>query len=182
MANNSIAIYSNGITAFTRTFPVKKSDKATPISLPIRKKYIADVLGSLNIFGNVKLVEPPSFTPVNANKSSLEIQTDSVLDSLVTQLAGATVTVTTNDGKEISGTLMGKQISEQDNGTYKITAMAGGGFENATKAQAPLTDAAEVGDFTIWTGKDPISVKSQKSALVPRNCKRSLLCKKNWIR
>jgi hypothetical protein len=47
--------------------------------------------------------------------------------------------------------------------------MAGGGLENAApqKADTNLADAAEVGDFTIWTGKDAISISSQKSALVP---------------
>jgi hypothetical protein len=69
----------------------------------------------------VKLLEPPSFTPVNANQSVFQIEGDQVLDSLVTQLTGAAVKVVTNDNKDFSGTLMGKQVTEEDSGTYKIT-------------------------------------------------------------
>lgn len=119
MSNNSVAIFSNGITAFTRTFPVTKDKKE--LSIPVRKKYISDVLGSLNIFGNVTLLEPPSFTPVNANKSALQIEGDQILDSLVVGLTGAAVKVSTNDGKDFSGTLMGKQVTEEDSGSYKVT-------------------------------------------------------------
>ena len=117
--NNSVTIYSNGITAFTRTYKVKK--EGSPISIPVRKTHISDVLGSLNVFGNVTLVEPPSFTPTNAHKSALTIESDEVLDSLLTQLSGTNVKVTTNANEKIEGTLFGKQVSEQDSGSYKVT-------------------------------------------------------------
>lgn len=117
---NSVAIYSNGIAAFNRTYSVKK-DGGTQITIPVRKANISDILGSLNIFGKVKLLEPPSFSAANANQSNLKIDSANVLDSLLTQLTGTNVKVALNDGKDIEGVLMGKQKTEQDSGTYKVS-------------------------------------------------------------
>jgi hypothetical protein len=120
MGNNSVTIFSNGIASFTRTYAVRKKD-TTPLGIPVRKAHISDVLKSLNVFGNVKLLEPPSFTPVNANQSTLKIDTAKVLDSLLTQLSGTNVTVTDNNDKTFVGVLIGKQKSEQNTGNYKVT-------------------------------------------------------------
>lgn len=112
--SNAITIYSNGITAFTEKHKVGES--GTKLSLPVKKEHISDILASLNIFGNVTLSEI-SFSPSNANKSSISIDNNDTLFSLLRTLSGAKVAV---NGK-ISGTLMGVQQSEDDKGDFKVT-------------------------------------------------------------
>ena len=90
---NQITIYSSGMGDFVRSYLVS-AGKETVVSIPIRVDHIGDVLDSLKIFGKVRIVKPPSFTPENANASSLVINVQNATESLITQLSGAMARVT----------------------------------------------------------------------------------------
>jgi hypothetical protein len=110
-APNQVTLYSNGIGHFRRTYKVGKEN--TAIKIPFRKDYIGDVLASLAIFGKVKLVSPPSFTPANANSTQLQIDASNSLRGLLKSLSGAQVRLNTARGEAVgrTGTLLGIESS-----------------------------------------------------------------------
>jgi hypothetical protein len=89
---------------FVRRYEVGSNQKQ--ISIPVRKEHVADILASLNLFGDVKLESPPSFRPANNNDGNLSIDTANVLESLANSLSGAQV-VAESVGEKITGTLLG---------------------------------------------------------------------------
>lgn len=108
-APNQVTLYSNGIGHFRRTYKVGKEN--TAIKIPFRKDYIGDVLASLAIFGKVKLVSPPSFTPANANSTQLQIDASNSLRGLLKSLSGAQVKLKATRDVFRSGTLLGLESS-----------------------------------------------------------------------
>lgn len=106
-APNQVTLYSNGIGHFRRTYKVGKEN--TAIKIPFRKDYIGDVLASLAIFGKVKLVSPPSFTPANANATQLQVVANNSLRGLLQSLSGAQISLHTVRGEIAyrTGTLLG---------------------------------------------------------------------------
>ena len=56
---NEVTVFSNGIADFRRRFPVVQGREQV-ISLAYRRDHIGDVLGSLNVFGPVRVIKPPS--------------------------------------------------------------------------------------------------------------------------
>lgn len=91
---NDVTLFSNGIGHFRRTYQVPK--KSTTITIPFKTDAIGDVAASLQVFGKVKLDSPPSFTPANANATSLKIDPTEAMKSLLRQLSGAKVAINTN--------------------------------------------------------------------------------------
>ena len=89
---NDVTLFSNGIGHFRRTYHVP-AGKEEKITIPFKTAYIGDVAASLQVFGKVRLSTPPSFTPANSNATSLQIDQDNALLSLLTQLSGASITV-----------------------------------------------------------------------------------------
>ena len=59
---NDVTLFSNGIGHFRRTYKVPANQEET-ITIPFKTDYIGDVAASLQVFGKVRLAEPPSFTP-----------------------------------------------------------------------------------------------------------------------
>ena len=77
MTQNRATIFSNGIADFRRSYHITK-DVGTEISIPVRKDHVADVLASLNIYGHVTLMAPPSFRPANEDEAALSIDAENV--------------------------------------------------------------------------------------------------------
>lgn len=92
MKSNTVTLFSNGIGHFRRIYKV--SEKAQKVSIPFKNDCIGDVAASLQVFGKVRLDSPPSFTPANSNATSLRIEQDEALKSLLKQLSGSGITVT----------------------------------------------------------------------------------------
>lgn len=110
--SNSVTVFSNGVADFVRSYPVKKGEECE-ISIPVKKSHVGDVLASLNLFGDVKLDSPPSFSPSNDLESDLKVDTANVLYDLATKLSGSKVTVSLYaTEKATKGTLMGVHTQE----------------------------------------------------------------------
>lgn len=116
--SNSVTVFSNGIADFIRSYPVKKGDKCE-ISIPVKKSHVGDVLASLNLFGDVKLDSPPSFSPSKSLlysddlDSDFHVDTANVLYDLATKLSGSKVSVSLyTTEKATKGTLMGVHTQE----------------------------------------------------------------------
>ncbi len=105
MSQNRVVIFSNGIADFQRTYAAKKGPP-TEISIPVRKDHIADVLASLNVYGDVLLTRPPSFRPSNESAGNLSIDPQRALEDLATKLSGAKVVVE-KPGGSVEGVLVG---------------------------------------------------------------------------
>lgn len=105
MPHNRVVIFSNGIADVQRSHLVRRESPAT-ISIPVRQTHVADVLASLNVFGEVRVVSPPSFRPVNENDGTLALDTKSVLENIAEQLSGARVRIDRASGP-VEGTLVG---------------------------------------------------------------------------
>jgi hypothetical protein len=113
MAHNRATLYSNGIADFQRTFSIT-GGPPNKISIPVRQQHLADVLASLTVSGNVRIVSPPSFQPSNHDDGNLVISTVNSFTDLAHQLAGAGVEILT--AKEtIRGKLVG--VQDQESGT-----------------------------------------------------------------
>jgi len=105
---NDVTLFSNGIGHFRRLYDITDSQK---ISIPFKKDHIGDVAASLQVFGKVKLDSPPSFTPSNSESTSLKIDQNNAMYSLLTSLSGSKVTVGTRaDVKPY--TLLGVDLRE----------------------------------------------------------------------
>lgn len=119
---NSVTVFSNGIADFVRKYPIKKSEKLQ-ISIPVKKDNVADVLASLNVFGDVKLDSPASFSPSNSGESGeLFIDTDNVVVDLATKLSGSKVAISLQLGdKPTRGTLMGVHNQEYISDGEKVS-------------------------------------------------------------
>ena len=89
MKSNTVTLFSNGIGHFRRHYEVPKG--GCQISIPFKSASIGDVAASLQVFGRVRISSPPSFTPGNANTTSLDIKPAEAIRSLLTQLSGARV-------------------------------------------------------------------------------------------
>jgi hypothetical protein len=105
MTQNRVVIFSNGIADLRRVHLVRR-DAPAKLSIPVRQTHVADILASLNVFGDVRIAAPPSFRPVNENDGSLTLDTKSVLENLADQLSGSRVRIE-KPGATIEGTLVG---------------------------------------------------------------------------
>jgi len=101
---NDVTLFSNGIGHFRRTYQIVKGDEK--ITIPFKTDFIGDVAASLQVFGKVRLTEPPSFTPANANSTSLNIDQQCATASLLTQLSGAQFTLTKLNGTSFEGCVL----------------------------------------------------------------------------
>ncbi len=106
MQSNRATIYSNGIADFQRVYKV--TGDSTKISIPVRQKHLGDVLASLTISGDVKIVSPPSYQPANLDDGNIAITTANALTQLAHQLAGAEIKVTVGE-QDVQGKLVGLQ-------------------------------------------------------------------------
>jgi hypothetical protein len=91
---------------FRRQYQVSATD-VTRISIPFNKEHIGDVLASLSVFGNVKYVTPPTFTPNKTEKSLLQMNLSQAMKTLLVSLSGSEVKVTLTSGRNIMGSILG---------------------------------------------------------------------------
>jgi hypothetical protein len=110
--SNSVKLYSNGTAVINREYEIKDG-KPLDISIPVKKDDLDEVVASISVYGNVQLPEPPSYTPVNADLTKLQIDVNNVTKSLATKLAGSKVEVGVGNNP-IKGKLMGVQTYQQE--------------------------------------------------------------------
>lgn len=115
---NDVTLFSNGMGHFRRTYDVKEK---TLISIPFKKDHIGDVAASLQVFGDVKLNSPPTFTPSNSNDTALRIQSGNALKSLLQSLSGAQVRVPVNGTSKVKDTYT--LVGIENEGQFKDDAL-----------------------------------------------------------
>ena len=93
---NSVTLYSNGTAVIRREYAFN-DQQPQRISIPVRKSDLDDVISSLSVFGDVTITEPPTYTPTNAQETTLTLNPASVLKDLATKLAGAAVEIDCGD-------------------------------------------------------------------------------------
>ena len=105
---NEVTVFSNGIADFRRRFQVPRGGERV-ITLAYRRDHIGDVLGSLNVFGPVRIVKPPAYRHTNANAPTLAISPDDAIPGLLRSFSGAKVRVWTRGGGDdgVAGTILG---------------------------------------------------------------------------
>jgi hypothetical protein len=101
---NKITVFSNGIADFIRNFKIEKG-KTQKISLAVKKDHVGDVLASFNLFGNVKLIAPPTF-PTDA-EGILALDAEDALHDIGNKLSGAKVEIALRNQAKYTGTLIG---------------------------------------------------------------------------
>ena len=105
-SHNQVTIFSNGIADFRRAYALERG-QPREITLDVKKPYVADVLASLNVYGDVALIAPPTFAPANENQGKLELDPTKAIEQLAGQLAGAAVRIERVGGLALAGTLLG---------------------------------------------------------------------------
>lgn len=112
--SNDVMLFSNGIGHFRRTYHVGK-ENVQLIQIPFKKDHIGDVAASLQVFGEVGLSNPPSFTPSNSEDTFLKIDPDNATLSLLKSLSGAKISytlITASCSLPINSTLLGIDYCE----------------------------------------------------------------------
>jgi len=110
--SNSVKLYSNGTAVINREYELP-GNEPLELSIPVKKDDLDEVVASIAVFGKVSLPEPPSYTPVNADPTKLQIDVNNVTKSLATKLAGAKVEIGVGNNP-IKGKLMGVQTYQQE--------------------------------------------------------------------
>lgn len=108
---NHVIIYSNGIADFRWDHELAANETKT-ISIPVRAKYLSDILCSLTVYGEVTLSTPPVYRPTDNQRRILEIDNQNVMTSIATELSGAEVSITLAS-ETITGKLLGFQSEEK---------------------------------------------------------------------
>lgn len=100
---NHVTLFSNGIGHFRRNYEVAAGKNGKSISIPFKTEYVSDVLASLSVYGPVKYVSTPSFSPADSRTSSIDIDSADSLRGLLQTLSGSEVKVTLLPGFVRSG-------------------------------------------------------------------------------
>jgi len=115
---NSVKLYSNGTGVFDRVYTIRNREPLT-VSIPIRNDSLDEAVASIGVFGDVSLTEPPSYTPLGSDTSTLEINPDDVTRDLATKLRGARVAIKVG-GETVSGRIAGIQAFNETAGEHLI--------------------------------------------------------------
>jgi hypothetical protein len=110
---NELAIFSNGLAFFRRHFTL--SEKEQTLSIPFRKSHMGDALATLELFGNVNLVRPPSFRMID-NEVNLHLNTANVLLDICQKFTGSEIKIHRKTAEEITGKLLGTHEYQEQNG------------------------------------------------------------------
>ncbi|HUG93385.1 MAG TPA: DUF4139 domain-containing protein [Planctomycetaceae bacterium] len=78
----------------------------------MRADHVADVLASLNVYGPVAVVDPPSYRPIQQSELNLSINAERALEDLAIRLSGTKV-VADKAGGSVEGTLVGLHIEPE---------------------------------------------------------------------
>jgi hypothetical protein len=163
MTPSRVVIFSNGIADLRRTHVVRR-DAPAKLSIPVRQTHVADILASLNVFGDVRIAAPPSFRPVNENDGSLSLDTKSVLENLAEQLSGSRVRIE-KPGATVEGTLVGLHGDPEGKANERVcvkslVVLSADGF-----VRVPLRE------ITSWRFLEP-AVKDEIDKVLKRNFQR----------
>lgn len=109
---NHVKLYSNGLAVYTREYPLDGT-QPTRISIPVKKSDLDEVVASIAVFGKVRMPYPPSYTPVNASTTFLQISPDHALKETATKLAGSGVEISKTNNQTIQGKLVGMHTSQE---------------------------------------------------------------------
>lgn len=167
--SNSVKLYSNGTAVINREYEFKDK-KSLDISIPVKKDDLDEVVASIAVYGNVMLPEPPSYTPVNADLTKLQIDVNNVTKSLATKLAGAKVEVGVGNNP-IKGKLMGVQTYQQEtNGSvfdrYRVVVLTEQGvksFEDKDVSYISFTEPSVQSEVEKVLQKQYESIKPDSS-------------------
>jgi hypothetical protein len=108
---NRVTLYTNGTGVFDRAYTLKDRQPLT-ISIPVRNDALDEAIGSIGVFGDVTLTEPPTYTPIGSTTQNLSLDPLNVVHDLATRLRGARVTL--KAGMEtVSGRLAGTQTHSE---------------------------------------------------------------------
>lgn len=111
---NSVKLFSNGSAVITKVLELVENP--LKVSIPVKKEDLDEVVSSLTVYGDVTMPEPPNYTPVNSNQTTLNIDSENVVRNLFTALRGAEVeiTYTGGDAALFKGKVLGIQVSQQE--------------------------------------------------------------------
>lgn len=167
--SNSVKLYSNGTAVINREYEIK-DNKPLDISIPVKKDDLDEVVASIAVYGNVQLPEPPSYTPINADLTKLQIDVNNVTKSLATKLAGAKVEVGVGNNP-VKGKLMGVQTYQQEtNGSvfdrYRVVVLTDQGvkaFEDKDVSYISFTEPSVQSEVEKVLQKQYESIKPDSS-------------------
>ncbi|WP_435018685.1 hypothetical protein TA3x_000670 [Tundrisphaera sp. TA3] len=133
---NSVRLYSNGTAVISRDYPFR-GEESLRIAIPVRRDDLDDVVSSLAVFGDLAIVGPPTYTPTNAEDTSLEIDPAHALRDLATRMAGASVEV--EAGPVYAGRLVGRQPyrRESEHGVveqYRLVILTAKGIQQVDES------------------------------------------------
>jgi hypothetical protein len=183
--NNSVKLYSNGTALINREYDIP-DQKPLEVSIPVQKSDLDEVVASIAVFGKVSLPEPPSYTPINADVTPLQIDVNNVTKSLATKLSGSKVEVGVGNNP-IKGKLMGIQTYQQEtNGSvfdrYRVVVLTEQGvksFEDKDVTYISFTEPAVQSEIEKVLQKQYESIKPNSSfvslKLVPQDGAKSAL-------
>ena len=151
---NHVVLYSNGIADF-RWSHLVDAESGKSISIPVRKEYLADILSSLTVYGNVSIPKPPSFQPSDQQRKCLDFDAENVMASLASRLSGAEVDVTTPTN-QFSGTLIGLQTEQRaaENRFYNVQLWLVGTSDGIHRVPFPEIISFRFTDSTIQSELD----------------------------
>ena len=177
--SNSVKLYSNGTALINREYDIP-DQKPLEVSIPVQKSDLDEVVASIAVFGKVSLPEPPSYTPINADVTPLQIDVNNVTKSLATKLSGSKVEVGVGNNP-IKGKLMGIQTYQQEtNGSvfdrYRVVVLTEQGvksFEDKDVTYISFTEPAVQSEIEKVLQKQYESIKPNSSfvslKLVPQD-------------
>ncbi len=108
---NRVKLYSNGTAVISREYELRDGQPLA-LAIPVRKSDLDDVITSISVFGAVTIIDPPSYSPTNAQETALTLNPASALKEMATKLAGAAVEI--HAGAAYKGRLVGFQGSRRE--------------------------------------------------------------------
>ncbi len=103
---NQVKLYSNGTAVISREYAFEGTELKR-IAIPVRKSDLDDVISSISIFGDVLVTDPPTYTPTNAEETTLTIDATKAFKEIGTKMAGSRVEIVS--GTTYRGVLVGVQ-------------------------------------------------------------------------
>lgn len=105
MSQNRVVLYSNGIADFQRVVKVT-GNEPSDVSIPVSNLHVADVLASLNVYGDVRFDSTPTFRPTTELYNNISIDPHDSFNALATELSGSKVAIEKASGT-VEGLLLG---------------------------------------------------------------------------
>lgn len=87
---STVKLFSNGTAAVSKVYSTADSKE---IHIPVKTSDLADVVGSISVFGDVTLPEPPSYEPINAGGTQLQFDSKNVQRDIFTKLIGSDISI-----------------------------------------------------------------------------------------